>query len=146
MRMTTWWVGFGDAPTRSMGWWHRGFTHPGFRHCLAWRQHDADSVLVVHPRSDGLEIGISQFAPDRYAALAFRHLSLSGVVRLPRPPPRGVPVFRAFATCTEIVKAALAIDDWRVQTPRGLFRHLLRQPGAIFIHHPPPQEDTRWEA
>lgn len=138
-RWTTWWVGFGEAAPGSMGWWHRPFTRPGFRHCLAWRA-EGRHTLVVHPRADGLEVGISMFDPALYAAHAYRRLHLSAVLRLNRPPLRGRPVFRPFATCTEIVKAALAVDAWRIQTPHGLFRLLQSQPDAVLIPSPPAGE------
>ena len=39
---TTWWVAFANVPRGAIGWWHRYFLRPGWRHVLAWRADTGD--------------------------------------------------------------------------------------------------------
>lgn len=109
------------------------FCHRDFRHCWVFWPHYNGTPGLMTPRNtikieaqcSNLDLDV-WYADPMEVAEAFLPLS-TDILRISLPfrtkpsySPRGI------ITCVSIVKAVMDINEWRVLTPRQLYRHLLK--------------------
>lgn len=118
----TWFVLF-QAPAAPARWWHR-FLAPGYRHVMLVRRQGPDTAITLEHTGSALLVDHHDQPAEE---LVLRHLRAK-TAHLALVITRATPVVRASIrppmTCTEVVKAALAITNPWIVTPRQLARRL----------------------
>lgn len=112
MSGVVWWVGFVDAA--DVAWWQR-WLRPGYRHCWAAREIDANLWMLVEWTPERVVFGLAN-APlmQRYAAQA--HEVLVWVDPVNDPPTLRRPVL-AIHQCASIVSHVMGIRPRPFATP-----------------------------
>jgi hypothetical protein len=146
-----WFVGFptadsGAAPRGGWRWW-RWFTRPGYRHVIAWCAADDEGggTLFLDPIAGNLFLARFRQPVEQVTRHYIDHGYWTLAYAAPPFDTTRRPPLRPLLTCTEIVKAAIGLHDWRVITPRQLARALRRR-GAVPVLPAtslPPTEETR---
>lgn len=116
-------------------------TSPGFRHCwLMLPVYYPEPGLMAEVFTEkieslfwGVETAVWWEHPDN-AAKAFLELGVTVIVKYPftSPPPDLKLKARGPLTCVTLTKAALMIDDWKILTPKALFKYLVRHGGSVY--------------
>lgn len=127
------------SPSSRKSFWDF-FTDPAFRHC--WVILPAplgepglmttDYSVKVEPLLWGVDVAVWWADPLTVAKQMYEDGATAIVeVGVYTPPNPGF-VPRGFLTCVTMVKAIIAVRNWRIWTPRQLFRYLVaRQGGRI---------------
>lgn len=131
-----WYVVFEEKPHHIFRWWDI-FTRRGFRHCWAYTRSACNTGwMALDPASGGLQLG---FYPDaaleKYGYNDLHQFVLSqGFKILPTNAlvgqsylPRLMP-----ATCVEVVRLALGIDNRYIFTPFQLYKYIVKNSLNMF--------------
>lgn len=104
-------------------WWTR-WVDRRLAHVDVWVPVGESCFVAVRPLFDYLEVG---FESPIYNLTAAQSLQF---VRATRPQGRAMFPF-GLRTCVTVAKAMLGIRDWRIQTPRQLFKFIERHNGQV---------------
>lgn len=88
-------------------------------------------TLVFEPTAWGLEMDVVWRDPEAVARDYWRAGCTAIVKTSVTVPPLRVFAVRGSITCVSLIKAVLGIFDWRIITPRHLFRRLMRDGGEL---------------
>jgi len=127
-KLAHWYLIFTDVKRRR--WWDR-VLKPGFNHCYAMRW-DGFNWLIVNPRSDFLEVEVSQICDHnlRNAAIGEATAVVSVLCQVPRGRLRSR-FFAGPVTCVEVVKSLLGIRAFFLFTPWQLYNYARSCRGTI---------------
>lgn len=129
-------VVFAQRVTRQH-YWFDVFTRPAWRHCFVmWQPHDVGfkPIVTLEPLVWGILSNFSYgilieeavarlLTDDRITVVVELDVSLEGRVPFFLIGPR---------SCVNIIKSMLGIYAWRVQTPRQLFKYLIKRGGHLW--------------
>lgn len=119
-----------EGAARFAPWWVRIFTCKDFRHCYVMQEQKL-GICVTDPM--GFSVRVSWFPVDiEQAAGIVAQIPQHRVVKLDTVYPEAYRT-RGLITCVSVVKAMAGVTGWWVITPRQLYRHLLKLPGATEI-------------
>lgn len=106
---------------------------PGFRHCSCAVQND-ESLVFIDPHLNGLSV-YSVYNGGSPAHNIDTILSIEGVSRVMEVVQVDAEEKICFdiVTCVGVVKKILRIDDITIQTPSGLYRHLIDKSRTVSI-------------
>ncbi len=124
---------------------------PAWRHCLML-------VALYHPSPNafarrytlrievlpwGLDYDVLWQTPEEVAE-GYYKAGVTAIVRhTVELPPARMFAFRGVITCVSVLKAALAIKNWRIITPKQLFKHLIRDGGELVTWEGEADADVR---
>lgn len=104
--------------------WLRFFLKPGFRHCFVLVR-KGGRWISLDPLAHRIDLDAPEI-PDGFDLPGW--LAGRGLTVVPADIDRRVrsPAFCAPMNCVEAVKRVLGLRAWRVVTPWGLYRHLMK--------------------